>query len=210
MLYKSLSKLLALITALLFPLAALGQSVQSKQFSHNYGHVCYKGVTRCSTDRVIIESTLQLFPPKPHDAENVADKVKLSVIESFRIPEGLQPELFWDAMTAKQLLTVAQGYFLLATRYYAVQSPKHKAFLSMTRKCFLRARKIFLAHDNSQAANDIDRAAILVDGIMQNTDSSVADRQFSDFYVLYDNLVQTCVQFDDNDCGYRSVAIDKP
>ena len=54
---------------------------------------------------------LQVTTPKGAALDRYVEPVTLTVMESFSIPDGLDEVFLWDAMLAKQYLTIAQGYF---------------------------------------------------------------------------------------------------
>ena len=91
------------------PTLLFGQDLVMRDFSYRLGQVTYIGKVRCMGSRVIIRSSLQVTTPKGAALDRYVEPVTLTVMESFSIPDGLDEVFLWDAMLAKQYLTIAQG-----------------------------------------------------------------------------------------------------
>lgn len=199
---------LALVVIMLLPSFVLAQNVVSRDFSHKYGQVSYIGKTRRMDSRVIIRSSLKLLPPKDATLGRYASQVSVGTIESFVVPAHIEESFLWDAMLAKQYLTVAQGYFQLATRYCAVNSPAHMRLLTESQCFYQKCASIFEKYGNNPAKEEIRRLVELIDSIMKNVESEIADVQFEQYYELYNKLFQTTVRLGDGmDEQYKCIVL---
>lgn len=197
-----------LAAILLLPATLLAQSVVSRDFSYKFEQVSYIGKIRCMDSRVIIRSVLKITPPKGAVLGRYAKQISVSTMESFLTPPILDDSLLWDAMLAKQYITVAQGYFQNGTRYCAVNTGSHKDMLKESQRYYKKSHGFFMKNGNHIAANKVDRLISLIDSIKTNIDPLEANDQFEKYYDLNNSLIQTCVKLGkDYDEQYKCVTL---
>lgn len=197
-----------LAAILLLPATLSAQSIVSRDFSYKFEQVFYVGKIRCMDSRVIIRSVLKMTPPKGAVLGRYAKQISVSTMESFLTPPILDDLLLWDAMLAKQYITVAQAYFQSGTRYCAVNTGVHTDMLKKSQRYYKKSRDIFMKNGNNNAANKVDQLVSLIDSIKTNIDPVAADDQFEKYYDLNNSLIQTCVKLGkDSDEQYKCITL---
>ena len=170
------------------PTLLFGQDLVMRDFSYRLGQVTYIGKVRCMGSRVIIRSSLQVTTPKGAVLDRYVEPVTLTVMESFSIPDGLDEVFLWDAMLAKQYLTIAQGYFQTGTRYCAVNTAAHGG--------------------NDASASEVDRLLTLIEAIRTNADYGLAKLQFDEYYSINYKIMKSCICLEDGfDDQYKCVTL---
>lgn len=209
--YQNLLTFLRAVTVSLvlsLPSLLMAQGIVSRDFSIKNGEVSYTGKIRCMDSKVIIRSTLKVTPPKGAALDRYAEEVSLATMESFNLPAGLEQSVFWEAMLAKQFLTVGQAYFQTGTRYCAVNSRAHTSMLDKAQHYFIKAKQIFSSGGNLEAADQVNELLALLEMIRTNTDRDAAQRQFDRYYRLTNGLMKACICLGENyDAQYKCVTL---
>lgn len=184
------------------------QKIIMRNFTHRFENVCYTGNVRCMNTRVIIRSTLKVYPPEGAILNRYAGEVSLTTMESFSIPENMNMDVFWDAMLAKQYLTVAQGYFHTGTRYCAVNTPAHRDMLKESERFYGKGKELFIKTGKASAGQSIDSLLSLIEQIQTNTDWDLAAKQFESYYSMNYDLMKACIRLDDGvEDNYKCITI---
>ena len=127
---------------------------------------------------------------------------------SFSIPDGLDEVFLWDAMLAKQYLTIAQGYFQTGTRYCAVNTAAHGRMLDESKKYYQKGKELFLKLGNDASASEVDRLLTLIEAIRTNADYGLAKLQFDEYYSINYKIMKSCICLEDGfDDQYKCVTL---
>lgn len=181
---------------LLMPVTVFAQQVVSHGFSVVSEKVSYEGKIRYMDSRVIVRAVLKIKAPADSPLGRYAESVSQTTLESFQVPAGTDEKFLWDMMEAKQFLTVAQGIFLSATRFYTVGSPIHGRMLAESQKYFRKSGSLFSKCGKYMASEEVIRIVNLLEQIKANTNERIADKQFAAYYGLCNNLNRACVRLE--------------